>query len=242
MARSQISGPHAAINSLLAVTTDLRFSMAAFTRSAAAPVPPTSSATMWTSECVTTSRQSVVLKTGPRPSGSFLECTERLHTATTFRRYPSLSAIWSPFSTRMASVLEPTLPSPTMPTFTSCIQVHDTKAVWRVCFAQRQTLQKLFAMIESRFSHETLVFTLCAGPPVPGRFHRCALAAGWTSPWPSGRARRAHAQRQIAEGRDSESGAPAKSEGRGRTGESRGRIEGGPGKERPLHPFHGHAQ
>src|SRR5947209_325750 len=121
MARSQISGPQAAISSLLAVTTDLWFSMAALTTSAAAWVPPTSSATMCTSGCVTTSRQSTVLKTGPRPSGIFLVCTERLHTATTFMRYPSLSAIWSPFSARMARVLEPTLPSPTMPTLTSCI-------------------------------------------------------------------------------------------------------------------------
>ena len=43
-------------------------------------------------------------------------------TAVTWRRKPSFSAIWSAFSVRMASVPEPTLPRPTMPTFTCRIR------------------------------------------------------------------------------------------------------------------------
>ena len=69
MARSQISGPQAAISSLLAVTTDLRCAMAASKISPATPVPPTSSATIWTSGCATSSRQSVVLNTLPSAAG-----------------------------------------------------------------------------------------------------------------------------------------------------------------------------
>src|ERR1017187_9508298 len=118
MARSQISGPHAAMSSLLAVTTDLRLAMAASTISAATLVPPTSSATMSTSGCATTSRQSGVRKTGPSDSGIRLVATDRQQTAVTLRRNPSFSAIWSALPARMASVPEPTLPRPTIPTFT----------------------------------------------------------------------------------------------------------------------------
>ena len=127
IARSQISGPHAAISSLLAVTTDLRLAMAASTISAATVVPPTSSATISTSGCATTSRQSAVRKTGPSDSGIDLAATERLQTAVTFSRNPSFSAIWSALPARIASVPEPTLPKPTIPTFTSRIW-----ALWHV--------------------------------------------------------------------------------------------------------------
>src|ERR1039458_1680525 len=89
IARSQISGPHAAISSLLAVTIDLRLAMAASTISAATVVPPTNSATISTSGCATTSRQSAVLNTGPRDSGIDLAATERLQTAATLSRNPN---------------------------------------------------------------------------------------------------------------------------------------------------------
>ena len=46
--------------------------MAASTISEATPVPPTSSATICTSGCVTTSRQSVVLNTASERSGKLL--------------------------------------------------------------------------------------------------------------------------------------------------------------------------
>src|SRR5579885_3211895 len=90
--------------------------------SRATVAPPTSSATISTSGWATNSRQSVVLKMGPSDSGIGLLSTERLHTAATRRRNPSFSAIWPAFSARMARVPEPTLPRPTMPTFTSRIR------------------------------------------------------------------------------------------------------------------------
>ena len=62
-----------------------------------------------------------VRNTGPSDSGIDLAATERQQTAATFSRNPSFSAIWSALPARMASVPEPTLPRPTMPTFTSCI-------------------------------------------------------------------------------------------------------------------------
>ena len=70
IARSQISDPHAAMIALLAVTTDFRCSMAESMISDATSVPPTSSATICTSGCVTTSRQSVVRMTSPSAAGS----------------------------------------------------------------------------------------------------------------------------------------------------------------------------
>ena len=72
MARSQISGPHTAISSLLAVTTDLPFAIAPRIISAATVVPPTSSATMSTPGWETTSRQSVVFNSGSKASRNFL--------------------------------------------------------------------------------------------------------------------------------------------------------------------------
>src|ERR1022692_34108 len=129
IARSQISGPHAAMSSLFAVTIDLRLAMAASTISAATVVPPTNSATMSTSGCATTSRQSAVLSTGPSDSGIDLAATERLQTAATLSRNPNFSAICSALPARMASAPEPTLPRPTIPTFTSCIW-----ALWHVLY------------------------------------------------------------------------------------------------------------
>src|ERR1700704_4808951 len=93
MARYHISGPHSAINSLLAVTSDFLLSMAASMIAAAVLVPPTSSATISTSGRATTSRQSVVLNTGPSDSGTLLVSTDGLHTAETRSRNPSLRAI-----------------------------------------------------------------------------------------------------------------------------------------------------
>ena len=46
---------------------------------------------------------------------------DRLHSAFTRNGNPSFSAICSAFSVRIASVPEPTFPSPMIPTFTSCI-------------------------------------------------------------------------------------------------------------------------
>ncbi len=78
---------------LLAVTTDFLFSMAALMMSAATSVPPTSSATICTSGCVTTSRQFVVRSTFPSAAGISFDATPRLQTAVTFSRNPSFSAI-----------------------------------------------------------------------------------------------------------------------------------------------------
>ena len=110
MARSQISEPQLAISSLLAVTTDFLLAIAPSMISAATEVPPTSSATMSTSGCETTSRQSVVRYTGPSDSGSFFASTDRLQTAVTRSGNPSLSAIWPAFSASSVSVPDPTLP------------------------------------------------------------------------------------------------------------------------------------
>ena len=93
MARSQISGPHSAINSLLAVTTDFLCAIAASMISAAVVVPPISSATISTSGRSTTWRQSAVLKTGPNASGMDFEATVLLQTAATLNRNPNLRAI-----------------------------------------------------------------------------------------------------------------------------------------------------
>src|ERR1039457_759417 len=69
MARSQISGPLNAINSLFAVTTDFFAAMAALITSRATVVPPTSSTTISSPGCAINRRQSLVLKTGPSDSG-----------------------------------------------------------------------------------------------------------------------------------------------------------------------------
>ncbi len=72
IARSQISAPHSAISSLFAVTMDLPCAVAPSMISLATVVPPTSSATISTLGSVTTSRQSEVRTTSPRPSGKHL--------------------------------------------------------------------------------------------------------------------------------------------------------------------------
>ena len=120
MARSQISAPHSAINSLLAVTTDFLYAIAASIISRATVVPPTNSATISTSGCATTSRQLEVRRMESFPAG-FCAPIDRLHNAFTRKGNPSFSAICSAFSVRIASVPEPTFPSPMIPTLTSCI-------------------------------------------------------------------------------------------------------------------------
>src|SRR5207245_9244660 len=59
--------------------------------------------------------------TAPSDSGSFFASTDRLQTAVTRSLKPSLSAIWSALSASTASVPDPTLPRPIIPTFTCCI-------------------------------------------------------------------------------------------------------------------------
>ena len=85
MARSQISAPRNAINSLFAVTTDFPAAMAASMISAATVVPPTSSTTISRPGCSINRRQSLVLKTGPSDSGICLESINRSQTAPTRR-------------------------------------------------------------------------------------------------------------------------------------------------------------
>src|ERR1700680_4129608 len=124
MARSQMSAPHSAISSLFAVTTDFLCAMAASIISRATVAPPTNSATMSTSGCATTSRQSVVCQIETAAGGRFLLAIERLQSALTRNGKPSLPAICEAFSVRIVSVPLPTFPKPMMPTLTSCICNH----------------------------------------------------------------------------------------------------------------------
>lgn len=96
--------------------------MEASTISRATVTPPTSSAMMWISGSASNSRQLAVLWTGPREWGSDFSWTERLQTDFTCKRNPSLRVISAAFSARMLRVPEPTLPRPTIPTFTCCMQ------------------------------------------------------------------------------------------------------------------------
>src|SRR5687767_10407246 len=146
IALTQIAAPVVAINSLLAVTTDLPLAIATLTISAATPVPPTNSATISTLGSATTARQSVVRFTTPSPPGNLRAATPRLHTARTSSGKPSFCAICAPLAARIASVPEPTLPRPTMPirtarplarasprgaAKTSCINGYDTSKMMR---------------------------------------------------------------------------------------------------------------
>ena len=80
-----------------------------------------------------TSRQSSVISALAMRAGKLLLLAVRLQTAATFRRNPSFSAIWSAFSDRMVRAPIPTLPRPTMPTFTSCIKSHDSSELRVLC-------------------------------------------------------------------------------------------------------------
>ena len=78
------------------------------------------------SGCATTCLQSSVLSTAPSASGSSRVSASRLDTIFTRSPNPSLRAICCAFSARMVTVPVPTLPRPTIPTFTSSISRYDS--------------------------------------------------------------------------------------------------------------------
>ena len=122
MARSQISGPQAAISSLLAVTTDLRLSMAASMISAATPVPPTSSATICTSGCDDHFAPVRGLHHGPSAAGRsscHRAAADRRHLQPETELERDLLGIFGQDGERSRA----DIPGPTMPTLTSSIIV-----------------------------------------------------------------------------------------------------------------------
>ena len=120
------------------------------------------------------------------------ECTERLHTAATFRRKPSLSAICSAFSARMASVPEPTLPRPTIPTLTCCIWGYYSTLEfgWESNIVKSSTTFRLCTLIcaalyTGRLGTAAIIVSTFSGTP-PGYVNDAYQASRFTVPGPPG--------------------------------------------------------
>ena len=159
--------------------------------SRATPVPPTSSATISTSGCVTTSRQSVVCIT----RAERLREAFGLHRAAAHRRHlrrnPSFSAICSAFSARMASVPEPTLPRPTMPTFTCRIWGYYSTLEfgWESNIVKSSTTFRFCTLIcaalyTGRLGTAAIIVSTFSGTP-PGYVNDAYQASRFTVTWSS---------------------------------------------------------